>query len=177
MSLKRACADEECVWTPHPTPHPTYSFNDGSTILNAKPTSFPVHRTMLCTHSIIFATTFSMPQISPWDERDDCLVDMPDSPKYFVCLLKAFYKPLSIFAWCGMSKSQGCRRCVRNFATEHQVRHARYSQKVDRTTSVLFPANLVEFEERATTYLCVGDVLRATRRETEVHWILPAALY
>ncbi|KZP32402.1 hypothetical protein FIBSPDRAFT_882725 [Athelia psychrophila] len=82
--------------------HPTYSFDDGSTILNVKPTSFPVHRIMLCTHSILFATTFSMPQISPWDERDDCLVDMPDSPKYFVCLLKAFYKPLDVDAACGI---------------------------------------------------------------------------
>lgn len=78
-----------------PSQHKDLWFSDGSIVLSVENTMFRVHKTILCTHSMVFADVFSLPQPPGEDLIDDCpVVRLPDKARDFEHFLKALYDPL-----------------------------------------------------------------------------------
>lgn len=78
-----------------PSQHKDLWFSDGSIVLSVENTMFRVHKTILCTHSMVFADVFSLPQPPGEDLIGDCpVVRLPDKARDFEHFLKALYDPL-----------------------------------------------------------------------------------
>lgn len=89
--LKRASVDSDPEEYQR---HPDLWFDDGSIVLKVQTTLFKVHRTLLSSHSTVFADIFSVPQPATQDQVEGCtIVEAPDSANDFTCLLKAIYDP------------------------------------------------------------------------------------
>lgn len=77
--------------------HPDLWFDDGSIVLKVQSTMFKVHRSLLCSHSTVFADMFSVcqPTIGLDMMVEGCaVVDVPDRADDFTYLLKALFDPM-----------------------------------------------------------------------------------
>lgn len=97
--LKRARVDEESpggsLESLDAERHPNLWFDDGSIVLKVQKIMFKVHRTLLASHSTIFADMFSIPQPPVGQDMiEGCaVVSVPDDAKHFEFVLKALYDP------------------------------------------------------------------------------------
>lgn len=92
--LKRARVDSDSEDSSDYQRHPDLWFDDGSVVLKVQKTMFKVHRTLLSSHSIVFADMFSVPQPAARDQIEGCpVVDVPDAANDFTYLLTAIYDP------------------------------------------------------------------------------------
>ncbi|KII90531.1 hypothetical protein PLICRDRAFT_39095 [Plicaturopsis crispa FD-325 SS-3] len=154
-------------------------FSDASVVLRAGKRMFRVHRSVLCTHSKVFADMFAIPQAAASQETlNGCpFVHMPDDETSLTHLLQTMYYPSYFQQW---SYSFDYISAILRLATKYEI--GRIREMAIGKLEDGFPTTLAAFDDpiRARARAHAEDVVIEAiqlAREADVPTILPCAFY